>query len=327
MDRRAFLGLAGGLLTAPLAAEAQPAGKVRRIGILGAAPPTTHEGRVWEAFHQGLRDLGYVEGQNIVIVARYYEGNLERLVDFAAELVRLKVELIVVPANQPVHVVRRVTTTIPIVMTGHSDPVGSGLVASLARPGTNITGLSTLHAELTAKRLEILREAVPRLARMAVLWNPTNQTHSRELSDAEAAARALGLQVKGLKARDLDDCSTAFSAMTSERPDALLVLGDTTFWFHRARIAELEARSRVPAMFAQREHPEAGSLMSYGVDIRGNLRRAATYVDRILKGANPADLPIEQPTKFELVINLKTAKALGLTIPPSLLQRADQVIE
>jgi len=315
------------LLAMPLAAEAQPAGKVYRIGLLGTSPPGTPGWRLWEAFLQGLRELGYVEGQNLRIEGRYSEGRDERLPDLAADLVRLGVDVIVAGATQPAHAAQRATTTIPIVMPNHSDPVGSGLVASLARPGGNVTGLSILNPELTGKRVELLKQALPRVVRVAVLWNPSSQAHPQMLSETEAAARALGLQLHRLQARGRDDYAGAFSAMTKERAEALLVLGDQMFWFHRARIAELAATSRLPTMFAQKEHVEAGGLMSYGPDLRDNYRRAATYVDKILKGAKPADFPIEQPTKFELVINLKTAKVLGLKIPPSLLARVDQVLE
>jgi len=329
MNRRTLLfGLALAPLAAPLATEAQPAGKVYRIGLLGTTPPGDPGAvRVWGAFFQGLRELGYVEGQNLIIERRFSEGRDERLPALAADLVRLRVDVIVAAGGPTPHAAKRATTTIPIVAPNHGDPVGTGLVASLARPGGNVTGLSILNPELTGKRLELLKEAVPRIVRVAVLWNPTSRIHPREWSEAEAAARALGLQPRRLPARGLDDYGTAFSAMTQERADALLVLGDATFWFHRMRIAELAAKHRLPAMFAQREHVQAGGLICYGVDLRGNYRRAAAYVDKILKGAKPGDLPIEQPTNFELVINLKTAKALGLTIPQSLLLRADEVIQ
>ena len=328
MDRRTFLGiLAGGLFAAPLGAEAQQ-GKVYRVGILGNVPPSDVEGvRLWGALSQGLRELGYAEGQNLIVEGRYSEGREERLVELAGELVRLHVDVIVAGAGQPVHAASRATTTIPIVMTNHGDPVGSGLAASLARPGGNITGLSILNPEVTGKRLELLKVAVPALSRVAVLWNPGNPIHRQELGQAEAAARALGLQLQELSVRSPDEYKGAFSAMVKEHAGALLVLGDLTVWLNRGRIAELAAGNRLPAMYVQREHVEAGGLMAYGVNLADNYRRAAVYVDKILKGARPADLPIEQPTKFELVINLRTAKALGLTIPPSLLQRADQVIE
>ena len=319
-------GLALGMLAAPLGAEAQQAGKVYRIGLLGRSPPATG-GHLWEAFLQGLRDLGYVEGRNLVIEHRYSEGKDEGLPDLAADLVRLKVDVIVAGATPPVHAARRATATIPIVMANHSDPVGSGLVASLARPGGNVTGLSIVNPELSGKRLELLKGAMPRAVRVAVLWNPASRIHPRMIDETAAASRALGLRLLRLPARGLADYDGAFSEMTRERAEALVVLGDVTFWIHRGRIAELAAQRRLPTMFAQREHVEAGGLMSYGVDLRENYRRAATYVDKILKGARPADLPVEQPTKFELVVNMKTARALGLTIPPIVLGRADQLIE
>ncbi len=328
MDRRAFItGMTGGLLAAPLAAQAQQSGKVYRIGLLGASPPGSPGWRLWDVFLQGLRDLGYTEGRDLIVEGRYSEGREERLSELAGELVGLHVDVIVAGAGQPVHAARRATTTIPIVMTNHGDPVGSGLVASLARPGGNITGLSILNPEVTGKRLELLKVVVPALSRVAVLWNPGNPIHRQELGQAEAAARALGLQLQELSVRSPDEYRGAFSAMAKEHAGALLLLGDLTVWLNRGRIAELAAGHRLPAIYVQREHVEAGGLMAYGVNLADNYRRAAVYVDKILKGAKPADLPIEQPTKFELVINLKTAKALGLTIPPSLLQRADQVIE
>jgi putative ABC transport system substrate-binding protein len=328
VDRKRFLVLiVGGFLAAPLAAEAQQAGKVYRIGLLGASPPGSPGWRLWEAFFQGLRDLGYTEGRDFIVEGRYSEGREERLSELAGELVRLHVDVIVAGAGQPVHAVSRATTTIPIVMANHGDPVGSGLVASLAHPGGNITGLSILNPEVTGKRLELLKVAVPGLTRVAALWNPGNQIHRQDLGQAQAAARGLGLQLHGLPVRSPDEYEGAFSAMVKERAGALLVLGDLTVWLNRGRIAELAARNRLPAMYVQREHVEAGGLMAYGVNLADNYRRAAVYVDKILKGTKPADLPIEQPTEFDLVINLKTAKALGLTIPQSLLLRADEVIQ
>ncbi|RPH54073.1 MAG: ABC transporter substrate-binding protein [Acidobacteria bacterium] len=274
-----------------------------------------------------LRDLGYVEGQNITIEFRSSEGKYERLPDLAAELVRLKVDVIVAPANENVVVARQATRTIPIIMAGSFDPVESGLVASLARPGGNVTGLSFRAPEIEGKRLELLKEIAPRVSRVAVLSNPTNRAIHSSLAEVEVAARSLRVQVQILEARGPDEFQGAFAAMTRERAGALLVFPDGMFLLHRTRIADLAAKSRLPAMYGVREFVDAGGLVSYAPSLRDNLRRAATYVDKILKGAKPADLPIEQPTKFELVINLKTAKALGLTIPQSLLARADQVIE
>jgi putative ABC transport system substrate-binding protein len=322
MDRRRFLltSLAGAL-AGPLAAGAQ-AGKIYRIGVLANV-----SGGAWGAFIQGLRDLGYVEGQNITIEFRSSEGRYERLPDLAAELVRLKVDVIVAPANENVVVARQATRTIPIIMAGSFDPVESGLVASLARPGGNVTGLSFRAPEIEGKRLELLKEIAPRVSRVAVLSNPTNRAIHSSLAEVEVAARSLGVQVQILEARGPDEFQGAFAAMTRERAGALLVFPDGMFLLHRTRIADLAAKSRLPAMYGVREFVDAGGLVSYAPSLRDNLRRAATYVDKILKGAKPGDLPVEQPTKFDLIINLKTARALGLAITPSLLARADQVIE
>jgi ABC-type uncharacterized transport system substrate-binding protein len=331
MDRRGFIGtLAGGLLFAPLAAQAQQAGTVFRIGVLGAFPPTTdpEDARLWQGFLQGLRDLGYVESQNVVIVGRYSEGRNERLPALAADLVRLKVDVILAGAGTPgASAAQRATSTIPIVMTIPGDPVGSGLVASLARPGRNVTGLSTVAPDLVAKQMQLLKEVVPTMSRVAVLSNPTNPSHATSLKEAEVAARSLRVQLQSLRARAAGELDSVFVAAAKESANALIVIGDGIFFGQRARIAELTAKSHLPSIFMEREHASAGGLMAYGPDFLDNMRRAAYYVDKILKGAKPGDLPIEQPVKFQLVINLKTARALGLTIPPSLLQRADQVIE
>jgi ABC-type uncharacterized transport system substrate-binding protein len=318
------------LLALPVTGETQQSGTGYRIGLLGTMPPGGNPGaaHLWGILLQGLQDLGYVEGRNLVIERRYSpEGKAEELPELAADLVRIKVDVIVAGGSLTPHAAKQATTTIPIVMANHGDPVGSGLVASLARPGGNITGLSLLSAELVGKQLELLKASVPRMVRVIILWNPTSQTHPRLLNEADAAARVLGLRVQRVPASGLNDYERAFSATAQARANAALVLGDPIFWYHRSWIAELATNSGLPTMFGQREHVEAGGLMSYGADLRDNYRRAAAYVDRILKGAKPADLPIEQPTKFELVINLRTAKALKLTIPPSLLLRADQVIE
>jgi putative ABC transport system substrate-binding protein len=318
-----------GFLATPLAARAQSAGKVYRIGLLSTLPPgTSGVTRLWEPFVQGLRELGYVEGENLLIERRYApEGQPDQLPELAADLVRLKVDVIVAGGSLTPHAAKSATTTLPVIFTNHGDPLGSGLVVSLARPGGNITGLSLLSPELVGKQLELFKTAVPRIVRMAVLWNPTSQTHPRMLNEAEAPARALGLRLERLPARGLDDYDRAFAAMTRARADALLVLGDPIFWYQRSRIVELSTKHRLPGIFGQREYVEAGGLMSYGANLRDNFRRAATYVDKILKGARPGDLPIEQPSKFELVINSRTAKALGLTILQSVLLRADQIIE
>ena len=316
------------LVAVPLAADAQPAAKVYRIGLLGGYSSTSKEAsHLWAGFFQGLRELGYVEGQNILIEGRFYGDQNERLPALAAELVRLKVDVIVAGAPPAPEAAQRATSTIPIVMTIHADPVGSGLVASLARPGRNVTGLSILSPELSAKRLQLLKEAVPGISRVAVLSDPTVPTHALDLREAEVAARSSKVQLQVLQARAPSDFASAFSAMTKDRAGALIALSGNMFFAHRTRIVELAAQSRLPATYVAKEFAEAGGLMAYGSNTRENFRRAASYVDKILKGAKPGDLPIEQPTKFEFVINLKTAKALGLPIPRSLLQRADRVID
>ena len=327
--RRAFIGkLAGGLLAAPLTAGAQQTAKVFRIGLLGSSSPTDPEAsRIWEGFFQGLRELGYVEGQNILVEGRFYGDRTERLPALAVELVRLNVDVIVAQGPPAPEAAQRATPTIPIVMTVHQDPVGSGLVASLARPGRNATGLSVLTTELVGKRLQLLKEAVPGLSRVAVLWDPTHPTATLQLREAEVAARSLKVQLQVLEARAPGDLVSAFSAMRNGGVGGLIFLGGLMFFVERTRIVELAAQSRLPAIYGAKENAEAGGLMAYGPNLRESYRRAAAYVDKILKGAKPAELPVEQPTKFEFVINLKTAKALGLTIPPSLLARADEVIE
>ncbi len=329
MHRRAFLNtMAGGLLAAPLAAEAQPREKVPRIGYLAAfshSDPVSQRGL--EAFRQGLGELGYVEGQNIAIESRWAGGKDERLPALAAELVRSKVDVIVAQSGAATKAVQQTTRTIPIVMSLVNDPVGSGFVASLARPGGNVTGLTTMSPDLVSKRLELLKEVIPKVSRVAVLRNPTNKDHALLLKEVEGAARSLSVQPQTFDARGSEEFDGAFAAMTREHASALLVLGDPMFFLHRTRIADLAAKQRLPTMFVQREHAEAGGLMAYGANLSDMFRQAATFVDKILRGAKPGDLPIEQPTKFELIINLKTAKALGLTIPPSLLLLADEVIQ
>jgi putative ABC transport system substrate-binding protein len=336
MERRTFLAMVpGSLLAAPLVAAAQQPGKVYRIGFLSPSSPSDPEKLAspfgeggLAAFRQGMRDLGYAEGQNISIEPRWAEGRFERLPDLAAELARLKVDVIVSVVTQATLSAKNATRTIPIVMVAAGDPVGSGLVPNLARPGGNVTGPSSMYAELAGKQLELLMKTAPKVSRVAVLWNPANAAWQVQmLRQTETAARALGLQRQLLEARGPDELEGAFAAMTRERANALLVQVDVIFALHAQRIADLAAKHRVPAMYGAREHVGAGGLMSYAPNILDLFRRAATYVDKILRGAKPGDLPIEQPTKFELVINLKTAKALGLTIPQSVLLRADQVIE
>ncbi len=326
MNRRTFLcGLTLGTLSAPLAAEAQ-AGKVARIGHLsfGSATPGS---RLDEAFRQGLRELGYVEGQNIVIEYRWAEGRAERLPDLAAELVSLKVDIIVAAGTPAPLAAKHATRTIPIVMSSAGDPVGSGLVASLARPGGNVTGLSTFTRELAAKRLQLLKEVVPGVSRVAVLWNAANPYAVLNMRETQAAARTLGVQVQSLEVRGPDDFENALPAAIKGRAGALIVVDDPLTYLYRMRIADFAARNRLPATYGFREFAEAGGLMAFGANLADLYRRAAIYVDKILKGAKPAELPVEQPTKFELIINLKTAKALGLTVPQSVLVRADEIIQ
>ena len=329
MDRRAFIAAMGGsVLAAPLAAGAQKAEKLYRIGLLGGSPPNSRGGRrAWEGFFQGLRELGYIEGQNILVEGRWYGERIDRLPALAGELARLKVDVIVAGAAPAPEVASRATSAIPIVMANHNDPVGSGLVASLARPGRNVTGMSTLSPELTGKRLQLFKEVIPGISRVAVLSNPTIPSQALELKEAKVAAALLKVQLQLLEARAPGDFAGAFSAMTKERADGVIVITSSMFYDERSRIAKLAAESRVPTIYGVKEFAEAGGLMTYGIDVHESFRRAAGFVDKILKGAKPADLPVEQPTKFELVINLKTAKALSLTIPPSLLGRADEVIE
>ena len=317
------------LLAAPLAtATAQPPEKVPRVGYLSPGSPSEpFRQRRFEAFRQGLRELGYVEGQNIAIESRWAEGKYDRYPALAADLVRLKVDVIVAVGGRASEVAKHATRTIPIVMSVVIDPLGSGLVASLARPGGNVTGISLMTPDLVGKQLEVLKEVVPKVSRVALLWNPDNPGSAAQLREAEAAARALGVRLQTLEARNPQEIDSAFAAMTRERAAALVVLADAILLNQRRQIAELAAERRLPAVYGPSEHAEAGGLMAYSANLLDLERRAATYVDKILKGAKPADLPVQQPTKFELVINLKTAKALGLTIPPSLLLRADQVIE
>jgi putative ABC transport system substrate-binding protein len=323
-----ILTLALTIFTAPLTAEAQQATHVYRIGLLSGLFPSSAPNSRVEAFRQGLRELGYVEGQNLVIESRYAEGRAERLPDLAAELVRLPVDVIVAAAIEPIRAAQHATRTIPIVMSASPDPVGNGFVDSLARPGGNITGLATLAEELPGKRLELLKEMVPSSARIAVLANPADPTYAPKMHNLMGAAQALGLQLHIVEVRHADELDTAFAALTQERADALLVVEDGVVISSSlsGRIVDLAATRRLPAMYSGKFFVEAGGLMSYGASTPDIWRRAATYVDKILKGTKPADLPIEQPIKFEFVINLKTAQALGLTIPPTLLFQADAVI-
>ena len=319
--------LALAALLAPPAA-AQPGGKIPRIGLLVPTSATRTA-----AFRQGLRELGYVEGQNIVIESRYAEGDADRLPNLAASLVGLNVDVMVIEGNAAIAAGRNATKTIPIVMAPSGDPIGAGFVVSLARPGGNLTGLSLLLTGLARKRLELLTEIVPRASRVAVLWSPSRRgaggTRASDLAfeETQAAARALKVQLQSLEIEGADDFDRAFLAMKRERAEALVSISNSLLFTHRQRLAALALKHQIPAMFEFREYAEAGGLLAYGASLDDLYRRAAIYVDRILKGARPGDLPIEQPTRFELVVNRRTATALGLTIPQSLLFRADQVIE
>jgi len=316
--------LALNLFAVPLAVEGQQASRVYRIGLL-----TTHSAQATrvEPLRAGLRDLGYVEGQNIVIEYRWAEGKYDRFPDLAAELVRLKVDIIVTGGTPSTQAAMQATKTIPIVMVGTGDPLRTGLIASLARPGGNVTGLTQLGAEVAGKRLQILKDTVPNVSRVAFLRNRASPAHVPYFNELQAAARGLRLTLQSVEVQEPYEFERAFAAMMRERPDALIVTADAIHQLRQAWIVEFAAKRRLPALYQLKEYVEAGGLMSYGASITDNYRRAATYVDKILKGAKPSDLPVEQPTKFELVINLKTAKALGLTIPQTLLLRADQVIE
>ena len=325
MERRVFISsIAGGLLAVPLAAEAQQAGKVSRIGFVrGSAPPAAEV----EAFRQGLRELGYIEGKNLDILFRWAEGRDERLPSLVAELIQLNVDLIVSSAPAATRAAKEATTTIPIVMVTVADPVAFGFVRSLARPGGNITGFAFQHPELSGKRLALLKETIPKLSRVAVLWNADNPYKAVDMKEVKAAAAGLGVMLQSLAVRGVEGFDSAFEAARHGRAGCIITLEDPFTITHRARIVELARKHRMPALYGRRVYVDAGGLMSYGPDPIDQYRRAAIYVDRILNGTKPSDLPVEQPTKFELAVNLKTAKALGLTIPPSLLLRADQVIE
>ena len=324
--RELLIALGAGALT-PLASFAQQkADRIVRIGRLSplSASADAHN---FDTFRQALRDLGWVEGRGLTFEYRYSEGNASRLPDLAAELVRLNVDVIVPGSTPGALAAKNATRTIPIVMVTTRDPVAAGLVTGLARPGGNLTGLTVLGRELNAKRLELLKEAFPGVTRIAVLSNPANPEMAPMVKGLEVAARSLGAQLRILEARDPAQFEAVFAAIPKERAGAIMVVADALFNTHRSRLVELVAKSRLPAMHAFREDPDAGGLMFYGASIADMYRRAATYVDKILKGAKPADLPIEQPTQFELVINMRTAKVLGIRIPQSLLLRADKVIE
>ena len=316
--------LAVALLAAPLVAGAQTA-KLPRIGILTLAVASSTA--VFEGFRQGLRDLGWVEGRNIALEYRFAQGRPDGLSALAAELVRMKVDVIVIEGGQAALAAKHATQTIPIVMAVIDDPVKAGLVASLARPGGNVTGLTLFASELSGKRLQLLKEVVPKSALVAVIRNVTHPNAADLWRETEAAARSLDLRLQSVEVRSPADLGGAFKAVTSARPSAFITLADGMLFYNRTRIVDFAAQSQLPAIYPDREFAKAGGLMAYGPSLASNFRRAATYVDKILKGTKPADLPVEQPTKFELVINAKTAKALGLTIPLAVLARADEVIQ
>jgi ABC-type uncharacterized transport system substrate-binding protein len=324
VKRREFISLIGGAAaTWPLMARAQQAGKIHKVGYLSPSVPNVFTPRLFD----DLRELGWIEGKNVAFERRFAENRLERLPEFAAELVRVNVDVIVAIGTLGPLAAKRATSTIPIVMTGAGDPLGSGLVASLARPGGNVTGMSLMAPDLGGKRLELLKELLPRLARVAVLWNAANPYPAIVFKETQAAGLTLRIEVQSLEVRSPDDFDSAFETARRQRPDALISVEDPLTFSHRKRIADFAVADRLPSLHGLREDVAAGGLISYGASLPDLYRRAAGYVDKILRGAKPADLPVQQPTKFELVINLKTAKALGLDIPPTVLARADEVIE
>jgi putative ABC transport system substrate-binding protein len=316
------------LIAVPFCVEAQQGGKAHRIGYLsGGSPSSERTSTLVEAFREGLRELGYVEGRNITIDWRFSQGRAEQFPSLVAELIQSKVEAIVTTGGPATRAAKQATSTIPIIMAFSGDPVGTGLVASIARPGGNLTGLSFMSPELSAKRLELLREAFPKVTRVAALWNPDDPVYALELQRTEAAAKGLGISLQPIEVRGAGEFEAAFASMARHRADALIVFAHTLTILNQRSLVELANRDRLPTMYGLSEFVIGGGLIAYGPSLSALYRRAAFYVDRILKGAKPADLPVEQPTKFELLINLKTAKTLGFTIPPSLLLRADHVIE
>ena len=325
--RGILIGIVVALVALAAPAAAQPAAKVFRVGILSNVPPDDPQGRLlWGEFMRGMRERGYEEGRNIIIEHRSSEGRYERLPELAAELVRARVDLIVVPAPQNALAAQQATRTIPIVMASSTDPVRDGLVASLARPGSNVTGLTGLVTpDIGGKRLELLKEALPRISRVAVLSNPTYPY--RYLDELKASGRSLKLQLEMVEANASEEIERAFATMMAWRPQALVVVGDGVMILRRTQIIDLASRHRLPTMFQTREDVMAGGLMSYGVSGRDNFYRAASYVDRIFKGANPGDLPVERPSRFELIVNLKTAKMLGVVMPETMVYRADEVVK
>jgi putative tryptophan/tyrosine transport system substrate-binding protein len=325
MRRRQFIALVGSAaLVLPFAARAQQTGKMRAIGFLNPGSETSSD---VSEFFDGLAEMGWIEGKNVVFERRYAENQVERLPELAAELVRLNVDLIAASGTLGPLAAKRATSTIPIVMTASGDPLGSGLVASLARPGGNVTGMSLMTPDIGGKRLELLKELLPRLARVAVLWNAANPYPAIVFKETQGAGRTLGIEVQSLEVRGPDDLEGAFEAAKKQRPDAMITVEDPLTFGYRKRIVDFAAEQQMPSLHGLRAFVAAGGLISYGANIANMFRGAAGYVDKILKGANPADLPVQQPTKFDLVINLTTAKALGLKVPPSLLARADEVID
>jgi putative ABC transport system substrate-binding protein len=329
LERRTFMEMiVGGLFAAPLVAEAQTAGRIWRIGILSPSTTPSETARRQSPLMQKLAELGYVENQNLIVEYRAAEGKIDRLPGLAVELVQVKVDAIFTASSPGVQAARTATNSIPIVFTGVNDPVGLGLVASLARPGGNVTGVSTLvGGDLVAKQLQLLKEVIPRLSRIAILWNPTNPGSTAAMKDTEVVAPSLGVKIVPVAMGAPSDLNSAFSTIVRERAEALAVHPTAPMWEQRTQILDFAVKNRLPALSFVREFAQAGALVTYGPDLADHLRLAAVYLDKIFKGARPADLPVLQPTKFDLIINLKTAKALGLTIPASLLQRADQVIE
>jgi len=320
------IALVLGMLMSLHPAHAQQRGRVPRVGVLAAISSAAALPYV-EAGRQGLREYGYIEGHNIAIEYRWAEGGLDRLAGLAVELVRLKVDVIVAAGDPAIHAAKQATSSIPIVMVAVGEPVGSGFISSLARPGGNMTGLSFLSLELAGKRFELLKEAIPKASRFVVLWNPDNPVGAPGFRATQTAARALGATLQSFEVRKPEEIERALSGLTLERADALIVLTDPLTWIHQRRIAELAAKGRLPSIFELREYVDSGGLMSYGPSLALMVRRASAFVDKILKGARPSDLPVEQPIRVEFVINLRTARALGVTIPRSLFLRADQVIE
>jgi ABC-type uncharacterized transport system substrate-binding protein len=327
MTRREFITLVGTTAAWPLAARAQQGGKKYTIGLFSAGIKLSENAPAWIAFFSAMRELGWIEGQNVVIERRYADNRVQRLPELAAELVRLNVDVIVGVGTLAPLAAKRATSTIPIVMMAAGDPLGSGLVASLAQPGGNVTGMSLMAPDLGGKRLELLKELLPRLARVAVLWNAANPYAALVFKETQTAGRTLGIEVQSLGVRNPEDLDGAFEAARQQHPDALVSVEDPFTATYRKRITDFAIAARLPSLYGLREDVDAGGLVSYGANLAELWRRAAGYVDKILKGAKPADLPVQQPTTFELVVNLKTARLLGLEVPPTLLARADEVIE